>query len=231
MYFLIGVIVLILFILILYLVIRFRIRRFLNQFGFSGMNIKDIVEEARLEDEEIPKSLASMESIYLKQIHKDFPELSVEEMKKKAEIIIMDCYQAISKKSVGSLKGKAKAFVEEKIQEFADKPIAFQNFKIHNTVLSKYRKESGIVVLTFSTAFEYYLEIDGSNKKIQDRVKIDFLSVWDFSKCSSAHSISIHCPNCGSPVSSLQGNHCDYCGSVLLKDFGKVFICNDIVQY
>ncbi len=231
MYFLIGVVLLIAFFIILYFIIRFRIRRFLDQFGFAGMNIKDIVEEARLEDEEIPKSLASMESVYLKQIHKDFPELSVEELKKKAEILLMDCYHAIVDKNTGSLKGKSKAFAEAKIQEYKDSSISLRNFKIHNTVLSKYRKDSGIVVLTFSTAFEYYLEENGKEKKIQDRVKIDFLSVWDFTKCSVAHSISIHCPNCGSPISSLQDNHCEYCGGAVLKDFGKVFVCNDIVQY
>ena len=64
MYFLIGVIVLILFVVIFYFIIKLKIRSILDKAGFSGMRLSDIIEEARLEEQETPKSLASMDRIY-----------------------------------------------------------------------------------------------------------------------------------------------------------------------
>ena len=68
MAFLIGVIILILFFLIAFLYFHFRIRSILNRLGFGGMNLKEVIEEARLQDQEEPKSLSSMDRIYLDTI-------------------------------------------------------------------------------------------------------------------------------------------------------------------
>ena len=57
MYFLIGVIILIVFIIVTYIYIRLKIRGILDKAGFAGMRLKDIIEEARLEEQENPKSL------------------------------------------------------------------------------------------------------------------------------------------------------------------------------
>ena len=147
MYFLIGVILLMVFCIVGYFFIKFRIRRFLHQFGFSGMSLKDIIEEARLEDQEVPKSLSSMDRIYLEQIGKDFSKLNINELKRSSEKVILDCYNAIENKNSSKLYGKIKSFVDCKIDDYKDMDISFEGIKIHNTVISNYKKEKGIATI------------------------------------------------------------------------------------
>lgn len=227
MYFLIGIGILILFILGLFLYIRFKIRRTLDSVGFVGKDLKDIIEEARLEDQEVPKSLASMDRIYLSQIKKDFPDIHINELKSAAEKVLLDCYQAIEAKDSHLLKGKIKSFVDKKILENKHDD-SFDHFKIHNTVVSNYRKEGGIATITFATSFEYYL----NGVKTQDRVKLEYIYVYDESKVSKEENVlGIHCPNCGSPITNLGNKSCSYCGTQVKEIINRVFVCNNIVQY
>ena len=232
MYFLIGVIILIVFVIGIYIYIKCRIRNVLDGAGFSGMNLKDIIDEARLEDQEVPKSLASMDRIYLNQIEKDFPDIHISELKRKAETILMNCFQAIEKKDSSSLKGKIKSFVEEKILEYQGKNVSFGNFKIHNTVISNYKKDKAVATIYFSISFEYYLNANGKEVKTQDRVKLEFIYVIDESELPEDITVlGIHCPNCGSPITNLGYKSCSYCGSQVQEVIGRVFTCNDIVSY
>ena len=52
---------------------KVKLRRLLDDAGFEGQKIGDIIREARIQDEVEPKSLASMDRIYLSQIKEDFP--------------------------------------------------------------------------------------------------------------------------------------------------------------
>ena len=213
MYFLIGVIVFIVFVVGVYFYIKIRIRKTLDGAGFSGMNLKDIIDEARLEDQEVPKSLASMDRIYLKQIVKDFPDIHINELKSDAEKVLLDSYKAIEKKDSSLLKGQIKSFVDKIIEDYQGKEDSFDHFKIHNTVVSNYKKERGIATITFSIAFEY-------------------IYVYDLKDIPSEENVlGIHCPNCGSPITSLGYKSCSYCGSQVKEIISRVFVCNNIVRY
>lgn len=228
MYFLIGVIVFIVFVVGVYFYIKIRIRKTLDGAGFSGMNLKDIIDEARLEDQEVPKSLASMDRIYLKQIVKDFPDIHINELKSDAEKVLLDSYKAIEKKDSSLLKGQIKSFVDKIIEDYQGKEDSFDHFKIHNTVVSNYKKERGIATITFSIAFEYYL----NGVKTQDRVKLEYIYVYDLKDIPSEENVlGIHCPNCGSPITSLGYKSCSYCGSQVKEIISRVFVCNNIVRY
>ena len=232
MAFLIGVCIFIFFVVICYIFIKIKIRSILNKTGFSGMNLKDVIEEARLEDENTPKSLASMERIYLRQIRKDFPDLNINQLKRKSEKVILDCYNAVEDKNSNELKGKIKSFVEDMIRDYRGGDVHFNEISFHNTVISDYKKENGVATLVFSTAFQYYLIVNGKDKKVQDRAKIEYIYVIDENQVSASQKVlGIHCPNCGSPITTLGEKTCSYCGSAVRELFGKVFVCNDIVRY
>ena len=232
MYFLIGVCIFIVFVIGCYLFIKIKIRSILNKTGFSGMNLRDVIEQARLEDETTPKSLASMERIQLRQIKKDFPDLNINQMKRRSEKVILDCFNAIEDKNSSGMKGKLKSFVEDMIRDYKETEVHFNEISFHNTVISDYKKDEGIVTLTFSSSFQYYLVVDGNDKKVQDRAKVEFIYVIDEEKVSHSQNVlGIHCPNCGSPITTLGEKKCSYCGSAVLELFGKVFVCNDIVRY
>ena len=232
MFFLIGVIIFIVFCLCVFFYFRFRIRRTLDKFGFQGMNLKQIIDEARLEDQEEPKSLSSMDSVYLDSIKRDFPDIHIDELKREAEKVILDCFHAVEKKDSSKFKGKIKSFVEDMIGDYKGKDVSFDHMKIHNTVVSNYKKEGGIATIFFATSFEYYLNTGGKSVKTQDRAKVEFIYVYDINEVDEDKKVlGIHCPNCGSPITSLGQKSCSYCGSAVLEFISRVFTCNDIVRY
>lgn len=230
--FLIGVIILIVFILLLIIYLRFRINSILNRMGLGGMNIKEIVEEARIQDQDVPKSLSSMDRVYLDTIKKDFPNININELKRQSEKIITDCYMGAQKKDTSGLKGKMKSFTETLIANAHGKDVSYDDFKIHNTVVAKYQKEAGIATIYFASSYEYYLVTGESRVKRQDRAKTEFIYVYDTKKVDLDKKVlGIHCPNCGSPITSLGQKECSYCGTVAIELIGRVFTCNDIVRY
>ncbi len=230
MAFLIGVIILIIFIIFLYLFVKFKIKSFLSGLGYSDYNLKDIVESAKLEDQEVPKSLASMDRLYLEQIKRDFPQININILKRQSEKVIIDCFKAIEEKDSSTFTGKIKSFIENNVAEYND--VKFTNFKIHNTVVSKYENSDGIATIYFSSSFEYILLKNGESKKIQDRVKTEFIYVFDKDRVDLDKKVlGINCPNCGSPITSLGLKKCSYCGGIVKEIISKVFTCNDIIRY
>lgn len=232
MYFLIGVVILILFIIFTYFFIKKKIRSILDRAGFSGVNLSDVINESKIEDMEQPKSLSSLDSVYLTNINRDFPELNINELKSKAEKVILDSYNAVESKDVSNLNGKFLSFVEDMMNDYKDKKVSFEEFKFHNTVVSKYSNDKGIATIVFGSSYEYILNIDGNQRKVQDRARVEFIYVIDIDKVpSNLRALGINCPNCGSPIKSLGIKTCSYCGSAIREVFGHVFTCNNIVRY
>lgn len=212
--------------------LKIRARRFLDDAGFAGMSLGEVIQEAKLEDQEVPKSLSSMDSIYLENIKRDFPSININEIKSQAEKIILDSYNAIEKKNSTGLKGKIKSFTDDLINDYKGKDVRFDNFKIHNTVVARYTNDRGVATITFGTSFEYNLVINGKSVKTQDRIKTEFIYVIDMDKVpADLKAFGINCPNCGSPIKSLGEKSCAYCGSAVREVFGHLFTCNNIVRY
>lgn len=232
MWFLIGVLILITFVCVLIFYVRIKTRKVLDKAGFSGMNLSDIIKEARLEDQEVPKSLSSMDSIYLNNIKRDFPNLNINELKSSAEKVILDVFNSVEVKNSAGLKGKVKSFADEMLNDYRNKNVKFNNFKFHNTVVSKYSNDRGIATITFGSSFEYYLNIDGKSVKTQDRARIEYIYIVDIDKVpANLKVLGINCPNCGSPIKKLGEKTCSYCGSAVNEVFVRVFTCNNIVRY
>ncbi|MBR5370101.1 MAG: hypothetical protein IK137_02220 [Bacilli bacterium] len=211
---------------------KVKLRRLLDSAGYQGQNIGDIIREARLQDEVEPKSLASMDRIYLSQIKEDFPGINISEIKRQSEQVILDCYSCVEKKDSRNLKGKIKSFVDKMISEYEGKNVKFNDFKIHKTVLSNYKKDGKTASIFFASSYEYNLIVDGKEKKIQDRAKVEFIYVLDEAELSDKQNvIDIHCPNCNSPITNLGNHKCSYCGTAVVLVLGRVFACNDIKRY
>ena len=173
-----------------------------------------------------------MDRIYLKQIQKDFPGINISEIKRQAEQVILDCYRCVETKNSKQFKGKIKSFVDKMISEYEDKNVKFDEFKIHNTVLSNYKKDGKTASIFFASAYEYVLKVDGKEKKIQDRAKTEFIYVLDEHELSdNQNAIGVHCPNCNSPITDIEGKRCSYCSTQVVLVLGRVFACNDIRRY
>ena len=228
MAFLIGVLVFICFVIFCYFFLKKKINNFTKKY-LGTTDIKHVIEQAELEDQEIPKSLSSMDSIYLEQINRDFPDVNINELKRIAEARILEVYLCINKKDSSGIKNsKIKAFVDSMINN-----TSYDEIKIHKTVVSNYMKKDGIATIYFGTSFQYYMKKDdGIRKKVQDRVKTEFIYVYDVEKVDIDNKLlGLNCPNCGSPIKSLGGKVCSYCGSGIVDIVNKVWNCNDILRY
>lgn len=228
MWFLIGVIILILFILVVYLIITYKVKKYFHK------SIFEIISDAKKEDEQIPKSLSSMDSIYLEGIRKDFPDLNINELKRKAEQIILDSLSAIEKKNTSKIKEeKVKSYVESVINDLKGQNINYDSIKIHNTVISKYEKTKSIATIYISTALEYlYLKNNKLECKVQDRYKLEFVYVIDEENVEKDKKlIGLNCPNCGAPIKTTKNQKCPYCKTEVITLPKRVWVCNDILRY
>ncbi len=233
MIFLVGVLIFIAFCIFGYFFIRNKYRQITTKY-LGTSDIKSIIEQARIEDEEVPKSLSGMDSIYLEQINKDFPDVNINELKRMAEAEILNAYHAVENKDYSNIKNeKIKSFVRSRIDDLGKLDISYDDLKIHRTVIGKYEKNKGIATIYFASSFQYVeRRSDGKVKKIQDRVRCEYIYVIDIDKVENNQNVlGISCPNCGSPIKSLGVKSCSYCGSGVVDVVSKVWIINDIVRY
>lgn len=235
MEFLIGVIILILFIIFIYLFIKSKLKK-LSKHYFGTTDLKKALEISELESEKTPKSLGSMDSLYLSNLKRDFKDININELKRISESVIFEVYDAIRQKDITKLTNKNEkiiSFTNSKINDLKDKNVKYSNLKIHNTVLNKYEKNNSIATIYLATAFEYYEKIDNNRKKkVQNRIKTEFIYIIDASKVKeNLKAFGLNCPNCGAPIKSLNHKTCLYCKSLVIDLVKKTFILNDIYEY
>lgn len=186
--------------------IRRRTRRFLN--SAEVCLLRELVRSAQageLQQEDQPKSLSGMTSIYLPQILRDFPEFNWEEQQ-------------------AAVEAKVKLFLEAQNVEAAGA------VRIHRTVISRYQKYGGTASILCETAAEYWPQAENGHVcggvyrkqepqkmtqvyKKQTVCAAELLYVYDPGLSGAAASVI--CPNCGAPVEKLGAKQCRYCGSVL----------------
>ena len=226
MWFLIGVLILIFFIIFCFQYIKIKFKQYFK------MDLSTMLKNAEMEDETLPKSLSSMDSIYLEQIKRDFPEINIKELKRSCEKEILNLLYSIEQKDISNLKGKIKSLAESLIEDNKKNKVEYNDIKIHNTVVSKYECKKGIATITFGCSFEYKKVINETTKKIQDRAKVEYIYIIDENQVSSNEKVlGINCPNCGAPLKSLGDKKCRYCTSPIAEIVKRVWNCNDITFY
>lgn len=125
-----------------------------------------------------------------------------------------------------------KSIVDEEIKDNNDKKVLYENFKFHNTVLSKYENKDGVATITIGSSFEYMLSTNNKIKKVQDRASVEFIYIIDTNKVeSNVKALGINCPNCGAPITSLGNKTCKYCKTSIVDVVKKVWTINDIKFY
>ena len=139
MAFLIGVLIFIGFVVFCYFFLKKKFNMFTMKY-FGTTDIKSVIEKAEIEDQEVPKSLSSMDSIYLDQINRDFPDVNINELKRLAEAKILESYLCIEKKDSSKItNSKIKAFIDSMIN---DGNVSYDSFKFHKTVVSSYNTQN-----------------------------------------------------------------------------------------
>lgn len=237
-----GILVLLIILLVLFLVVALLVFILANKFGnflyqfFGTKDIKEAIEKSEIENENTPKSLASMESTYLRSIKEDFPDLNTNEIKSMAENGILDYFNAIENKDLEIVKNyneTIKNLIQVKINDINKKNIKYSNIKFHKTVINRYEKSDSIATLITESSLEYYYkENDKINKKTQDRFRVELIYVIDATKLDKEQKLlGLNCPNCGAPITTLKEKKCKYCDALVKDIVKRSWVINNIKSF
>lgn len=173
-----------------------------------------------------PKSVSGMTRIYEPQIQRDFPEFNWLEFKNKAENMLRLAFLAIEQEDSSQLKdasGELEHQVKTQISQNQAERVRehYQNVKIHDTQITRYEKKQGTCIITLQSAVghRHYKEKDAAVIQGDDRLdeqtkyNVEILYVQNPELAGMDRAVSMSCPNCGAPVTSLGNFICAYCGS------------------
>lgn len=216
-----------------YFGIKRKIQNYTNTL-FGTNTLKEAMQQAKLNEENTPKSVTGMEPLQLPYLIKDFPNIEINEFKKMAESSILKTLKNIEDKNnekIPNSSEKVSNYIQSKIDDNT-KMISYDSIKIHKTVLNRYQKETGMCKVEFHTSLEYYLKKNNETKKIQSRFKTEYIYIINESKLNNNLSgIALNCPNCGAPIQNLGQKKCSYCGTGVIDLVKRTWILNDIQEF
>ena len=201
------------------------IRHKLRSFSQAFLGTTDIIDgfmELAAEEQNNPKSLNAMTSLYLPKIKKDFPEFSYDEMKVRAQNVLTSYLTSVSNESETYLSEGAPELHEKLVGiirglQGEGRQVRYDSVKLHRTEISEYKKTAGRCVITFQIACQYVLSMTEPRKTVQARYDVDAIYVQDRAKVENPldFDLGTNCPNCGAPLEGIGAKICQYCGTPL----------------
>ena len=227
--------------------IRRRTRRFLN--SAEVCLLRELVRSAQageLQQEDQPKSLSGMTSIYLPQILRDFPEFNWKEFQQKTENMVKSALRAIDARDEALLVDASEELRRQigfKVAELkgSGQREYFRNITVHQTEIAHYQKEGGTCAILVQSAVGclHYTEnaagelVSGSReRRVQTKYNTELVYIQDPERYGQAAggAVGVSCPNCGAPVTRLGSKFCEYCGSGLREISVRVWSINKITE-
>lgn len=192
-----------------------------------------------------PKSVSAATSIYLPNIMKDFPDFHYEEMKRRAENVLVSYLRSVDEMDAFRLTEGTSELVNQlklKIDMLRDsgKSEHYQDIKIHRTEICTYRKIKGRCSVLFQSSVQYnYWEQQGAQvtKGAKDRlhqskynVELIYIQDRDVVENFADSGMAMNCPNCGAPLPKLGAKKCAYCDSPVVEFNIRTWNFSDVQQ-
>lgn len=246
-----GTIVLLLLLLILAGVIYYacrKVSRKIQYFSRAAFGTDSLMEGFRKAEEDYavrPKSVSGATSIYLPQITRDFPDFHYEEMKHRAEALLLSYLQSVDEdneslltEGTSELKDKLRLRLEDLrgrgIRTRYDSP------GIHRTEIFQYRKDRGRCSVIFQSAVQYhhYEETGGQvtagsrEQWEQSRYNVECIYIQDRELVENAADagLGMNCPNCGAPISGVGAKVCKYCDTPIIEFTIRTWNFSDVSE-
>lgn len=211
-------------------------KSFLNKY-FGTTDLKQAIEKSKIDEENTPRSISSMDSICIPKIKRDFPEFNVDEFRRIAENSIIYYLNSIEHGMIEKnesivISDKVAMSIKSQISDYAGKNVHFDSIRIHRTAIKSYTTNENVATIVFNSSVEYMYSCGDVHEKLQTRYSTEFVYVIDTEVLSdNAKGIGLNCPNCGAPIKSLGYKHCDYCGTGVVDIIKRNWILNDIKKY
>ncbi|NLM76858.1 MAG: zinc ribbon domain-containing protein [Ruminococcaceae bacterium] len=229
-----GVLILVgaVFLFVIYFAAKRQLTRFRSLLPASliGKLTQDLVSGPFSREDQQPVSLSGMDRIYAPRIQNDFPELNLNELKRRAERLAFSTLAAIGNDDVGPLTEQHGLYTSQ-VNQYLERlrlqgqREQYQNITIHRVVLSDYQKNEGTCRIVFQLAIGARYRKTGMAQQTQAeqdalsqfRFELEALYVQDpdYADTPDSRSLALNCPNCGAPMRSLGEKQCPYCGSAV----------------
>lgn len=211
--------------------IRNKIREF-SRTAFGTDSLKEGFDKVEAEYAVTPKSVSAATSLYLPRIMKDFPDFHYDEMKNRAENVLVSYLQSINSDNLsmlveGTSELKNQLEMELEMQRSREERVHFEKIKVHQTEIYQYRYQKGRRSIVFQSAVEYYhyrtqggnVTAGSQNTKEQSKYNVECIYIQDrdFVENVDDAALGVNCPNCGAPLSGLGAKVCAYCGTPVME--------------
>ena len=189
------------------------------------------LKRVELENAETPKSVSAATSLYLPQIMEDFPEFHYDEMKTRAENLLISYLRSIDASSASLLTegmDELKTELEARIQMNRNRDVRehFERIQLHRMEIYQYRKANGRCSVVLQAAVEYihYAVKEGKvvegrkDLKTQSRYNVELVYIQDRDTIENIgeSGLGLNCPNCGAPLDRLGAKVCRYCDTPVI---------------
>lgn len=206
--------------------------REISKAAFGTENLSEGIERMNYEREVTPKSLSAATSLFLPQIHEDFPEFNFNDMRVRAENVLTSYLLAIDSQDPTKLVEGSEELRENlrmRIYMLKDawQVEQFDKVKVHRTAIANYERKNGRCTVRFQTSVQYkHALYDADNtvlkgdpdKLEQARYNIDLVYVQDRDVVEDDRDRGegLNCPNCGAPITNVGAKKCSYCGTSII---------------
>ena len=221
-----GFIGIILAVVVIIAVIYFKVRATLGP--EHAMELKSAITHAKeiARDEYTRvKNISGLTSMLEPRILRDFPEFNRDLLFSQNEKNIRKILNGIEAKSVAEIDSDSDLIyiepqVRETIEDMKSNNIdeKFDNIEFNRSAISSYTKDDGKATIRVSTSLGYYYDTNRKDRKAypdlkkQTRYTTEYVYVYDEAKLNEKQlTISVHCKNCGAPITNLGDSHCEYC--------------------
>ena len=213
--------------------IRWSIRRFaMSIFGTSSLlqGFSNVQNEYAV----TPKSVSSATDLYLPSIIRDFPEFHYEEMKKRAQNVLVSYLKSIDAQDkslltegTNELKEKLDLYIRSLQQTNTQEH--YEQIKIHRTEIHKYKKMKGRCSIIFQSAIEFFNYAQkGIKQQGKFNIELIYIQDQDYVGNQGNQGQGLNCPNCGAPISTLGAKTCEYCDTAIVEFNIRVWNFSDV---
>ena len=220
----------------------------MNKFGFGNKTITALYnesKEAAALEKSRHKQVSGMTKMLLPEIQKDFKDFNEKEIYLLVEKSLIAIFNALENKDLSCLEEDEFNLIKQKIKEqivdLENNNITYKydDIVFHKHAIKSYKKQKDVATIEISTSLEYYYnkrkdnkDISQDNVKRQTRYTTQLVYIIDNTKTGfDINILGLHCPNCGSPVKSLQQTHCSYCQGSTDIQVASLLKCWKIINF
>lgn len=243
-----GILGIIIGFLLIILLIYIFIRNLLNKFGYAGKSLQSLYQEAKQAEaleKTRHKQVSGMTKILLPEIQRDFNNFNEKEIYLLVEKGLRAIFNSLENEDISYLNDDEFNIIREKINnqiiDLQDNNITykFDDVTFHKHAIKSYKRQKDVATIEISTSLEYYYikrkdgkDISHDNVKKQTRYTTQLVYIIDNTKTGfDINILGLHCPNCGSPITSLQQKKCSYCKGAINIQIASLLKCWKLINY